>query len=209
MTGPGWFRYVLRLGPETPGRLAEDVLAKPPRAGLTRIVAVDGQSGAGKTRFAADLAAAVRDRGHTVDVVHTDDLLDGWDDQFTFWDRLVVQVLTPLRAGHAGHYFRYDWIAGRFVDEPTTVAAADVVIVEGVSVSRAAMRAVADLTVFLQIPAELAWERLIARDPADALPFLRAWKAAEGPFFTADGTFPEVDVMIDARLPHERRRPTP
>jgi uridine kinase len=207
--GPGWFRWALRLGPDTPGAMAEDLLTRPPKAGRTRIVAVDGQSGAGKTRFAADLAAAVSDRGATVDVVHTDDLLDGWDDQFTFWDRLVVQVLTPLRAGHAARYYRYDWIAGRFVDEPTTVEPADVVIVEGVSAARAAMREVADLTVFIGVSDKIAWTRLTARDPADAMPFLRTWKAREGEHFGADRTVQEVDVMIDGRLPHERRRANP
>ena len=34
---------------------------------------------------------------------HTDDLLAGWEDQFTFWPRLEEWVLVPLRAGYRLH----------------------------------------------------------------------------------------------------------
>jgi uridine kinase len=177
--------------------IVADLLARTPRAGRSRLVAIDGPSGAGKTTLAEAFAEAVRARGATVEVVHTDDLLDGWDDQFTFWERLHEQVLEPLRAGRAGRYQRYDWLAGRFVDEPTEVEPADVVIIEGVSTARRAMRAVADLTVFLGVPDELAWERLTARDPVDALPFLRIWKAREIGHFVADRTAQEADLHLD------------
>ena len=46
--------------------------------------------------------------------MHTDDLLDGWDDQLTFWDRLEEQVLEPLRHGRPGRYQRYLWHRRRF-----------------------------------------------------------------------------------------------
>ena len=47
--------------------------------------------------------------------MHTDDLLDGWDDQFTFWERLEEQVLRS-RCGTAGppRIGAYLWDAGPF-----------------------------------------------------------------------------------------------
>lgn len=85
-------------------RLARRVLAGPARLGRTRLVAVDGPSGAGKSAFAARLADALAalPGGSPPPVVHTDDLLDGWDDQLTFWPRLEEWVLGPLRAGRPG-----------------------------------------------------------------------------------------------------------
>jgi uridine kinase len=191
----------VNLGPDTAQDLAAEIMAKPPRSGWSRIVAIDGQSGAGKTTFAGELATALLEQGATVDVVHTDDLLDGWDDQFTFWDRLDRTVLAPLRAGTAGRYHRYDWIAERFEDEVTIVHTTDVVIIEGVSTGRAAMRQIADFTVFLGVPVELAWERLKARDPAEAMPFLRVWKEREAAHFAADRTAELVDVLITGGIP--------
>jgi len=187
---------VRRLARDTAADLADEILAKEPRSGRSRIVAIDGQSGAGKTTLAGELGTALLERGASVDVVHTDDLLDGWDDQFTFWERLERDVLTPLGRGEAGRYHRYDWIDERFVDEVTIVHPVDVVIVEGVSTGRAAMRQVADMTVFLGVPVELAWERLRARDPAEAMPFLQVWKAREAGHFAADRTADLVDVLI-------------
>ena len=185
----------------SPVELAERILAKPPRQGCTRIVAVDGQSGAGKTTYAARLAEALRSQGSTVTVVHTDDLLDGWDDQFTFWDRLMDQVVNPLRYELPAAYHRYDWIEERFDDSVTTVPADDVVVIEGVSAAREDMRRVADLTVFLRVTEDEAWRRLRARDPQDAMPFLVAWKAREGRHFAVDRTAEQVDVVIDDGIP--------
>jgi uridine kinase len=181
-------------------RLAQLVLGQPARSG-TRIVAVDGQSGAGKTTFAAKLASALQARGATVAVVHTDDLLDGWDGQFTFWGRLMEQVVDPLRTGRPAAYRRYDWIRERFDDELTAVPAADVVIIEGVSAAREQMRGVADLTVFLRVTEEEAWRRLRARDPEDAMPFLVAWKDRERRHFAVDQTAEQADLVIDGDIP--------
>lgn len=185
----------------TVARVADRILRTPPKNAGTRIVAVDGQSGAGKTTFAAALAVALQARGATVAVVHTDDLLDGWDDQFTFWDRLLEQVVNPLRHKEPAAYRRYDWVRERFDQELTPVPPADIVIIEGVSAARAEMRRVADLTVFLNVSEDEAWRRLRDRDPADAMPFLVAWKAREGRHFAADRTAEQVDVVVGDEIP--------
>ncbi len=67
-----------------------------PRAGGSRVVAVDGRSGAGKT----SLAAALRDRLRAP-VVSLEDLYGGWDGLEHGIDLLVSAVLEPLAAGRA------------------------------------------------------------------------------------------------------------
>ncbi|GIJ24309.1 hypothetical protein Vlu01_49330 [Micromonospora lutea] len=187
--------------------LARRVLAGPARLGRTRLVAVDGPSGAGKTVFATRLADALA--GETSDaarppVVHTDDLLDGWDDQLTFWHRLEEQVLTPVRAGRAGAYRRYDWTRRSFLPAPVPVPVAPVLIVEGVSAARAA--AVADLTlaVFVTAPQPLRLTRAVTRDGPGILPELRRWHVTERAHFAADGTEARADLVVDGApdLPH-------
>jgi uridine kinase len=186
--------------------LATRLLGEPARLGRTRLVAVDGQSGAGKTVFAERLAEAVRREGVDVPVVHTDDLLDGWSDQITFWPRLEEWVLAPLRSGRAGRYRRYDWHAGRFGQEWTPVPAAPVVLVEGVTAARAAIRPELTLSIFLTAPARFCLERAVARDGEAMRAHLGEWQRGEQRHFAADATVEHADVIVDAAssVPHDQ-----
>jgi len=174
--------------------LAAEVARRPPRLGHSRLVCVDGPSGAGKTVLAERLAAALPE---PTPVVHTDDLLDGWDDQFTFWARLEEQVLAPLRASRAGRYQVYDWHRGRFGEDRVTVPPAPVVIVEGVSAARAEVRDEASLTIFVTAPPQVRLRRSLARDGGALAPYLEIWRQREDLHFTADATAAQVDLVVE------------
>ena len=188
---------------EAYAELAGRILAGPARLGRTRLVAVDGPSGAGKTVFAGRLAAAL---GAALaasvpagpPVVHTDDLLDGWADQFGFWQRLQEEVLAPLRAGEPGGYRRYDWIRGEFGAAPVPVPPAPVVILEGVSAARTVIRPELTCSIFVTAPSRLRLDRALARDGAALRPQLLRWRRGERTHFTADGTEAAADLVVDA-----------
>jgi uridine kinase len=166
-----------------------------PRLGDVRLIAVDGPSGAGKTRFALRLAEEM-----DAPVVHTDDLLDGWEDQFTFWERLEERVLGPLRRGETAFYQRYRWDLGAFDPVPVRLDPAPVVILEGVSSARKVIRPDLSLIVFVDAPPELRLERALARDGDDSLAFrayLERWRLAENRHFAADRTRQHADLVID------------
>jgi uridine kinase len=175
--------------------LAAYVLELPPRLGRVRLVAVDGPSGAGKTSFALRLAKEL-----DAPVVHTDDLLDGWDDQFTFWTRLESLVLEPLRRGSTATYRRYLWHRGEFGGTPVTIAPAPVVLLEGVSTARREIRPELSLAVFVTAPSDLRLARALARDGDDSVAFrayLERWRAAEDRHFAQDGTAAAADLIVD------------
>lgn len=174
--------------------IAREVWARSPRLGETRLVAVDGPSGAGKTSFAARLAEAI---GPGTPVVHTDDLLDGWHDQVTFWPRLEEWVLAPLRAGRPGRYRRYDWEAGHFGPEWTEVPPAPVVVLEGVTAARAEIRPELTLSVFLTAPLEERIRRTDRRDGGTLSSYLEKWRRGEERHFAADATADHADVIVD------------
>lgn len=179
---------------ETYADLAGVVRAAPARFGGTRLVAVDGPSAAGKTHFAVRLAAAC---APGTPVVHTDDLLDGWGDQLTFWPRLERLLLGPLRSGRPARYRRYDWDAGRFGESWVEVAPAPVVVLEGVSAARAAIRPELTLAVFVTAPEPVRLARSVARDGVASQSYLQAWRRRERRHFAADRTAEHADLLVD------------
>jgi uridine kinase len=182
---------------ETYAELARLIVERPARLGRTRLVAVDGPSGAGKTVFADRLASALAPGVGVVPIVHTDDLLAGWEDQFTFWPRLEEWVLAPLRAGRPGRYRSYDWVREEFGPHWVTVPAAPVVILEGVSSGRAAIAPELTLTAFVTASARLRLDRAVRRDGAELLPYLIRWRQGERRHFRADATADRADLVVD------------
>ncbi|WFF04445.1 hypothetical protein [Micromonospora sp. WMMD964] len=189
--------------------LARRVLAGPARLGRTRLVAVDGPSGAGKSRFAARLADALAALpGGRPPVVHTDDLLDGWDDQVTFWPRLDEWVLAPLREGRPGAYRRYSWVRQGFLPRPVPVPVTSVLVLEGVSAARSVIGPELTLAVFVTAPAPLRLTRAVARDGPEILPELRRWHVGEQAHFATDDTAARADLLVDGApvLSHDADR---
>jgi uridine kinase len=184
--------------------LAAEIRARPARLGPVRLAAVDGPSGAGKTTFAERLATALDTVGMRVAVIHTDDLLDGWDDQFTFWRRLEDGVLGPLGRGVPGTHPVYDWALRRFTGE-RRVPVPDVLIVEGATSARAEAYPRLSLSVFLTADPAVRWRRVVERDGPTVEGPLRRWMAAEDEYFSAAGTADRLDRLVDgvARVGHD------
>jgi uridine kinase len=174
--------------------------------GPVRLVAVDGPAGAGKSTFAGRLAGALRATGATVTEIHTDDLLEGWTDMVSFWPRFDRDVLEKLRNGQPASYRRYDWHAARF-GERVPVPVPDLLLVEGVTSARAAIRPDLTLSVFVAAPRELRLARGIERDGEALRPNWLRWLADEERHFAADRTVEHADLLVDGAPaePHDPR----
>ena len=127
----------------------------PGRAGF---VAVDGQSCAGKTTFAAALAEALPGAVvvHGVDMSRSGRLL--WEHE-----RFVTEVHSPLVAGRDARYHRWHWTAVAPGDE-LTVPAGVPVIVEGVHTMDDAVQVPWDVRVWVDVDRELRLDRARARE---------------------------------------------
>lgn len=182
----------------TAGLLADRALARPPRLGPVRLVCIDGPAGSGKTTTAAALADAVAAGGASADVLHLDDLYDGWAGlEGSLWPRLSAQVLEPLRRGRAARYQRYDWSAGRFdgwVDLPVP----QVLVLEGCGAARRAADPFATLRVWVEAPADQRLRRGLDRDGAAARPQWERWMLDEAAHFARERTADRADVRLDA-----------
>lgn len=108
------------------GQAAATLRAAPPRAGRTRVLAIDGRSGSGKTTLAAALQAEL-----DCPVVPLEDLYGGWDGLDHGISLLAREVLAPLAAGRAAIVPRFDWRSGTW-QTPRILQPPGLLIVEGV-----------------------------------------------------------------------------
>jgi uridine kinase len=154
---------------------------------VTKLVAIDGQGGAGKSSLAGWLASQL---GATV--IHVDDFgrpgksYDEWD-----WDRLREQVLSPLASNQAGRYQRYDWASDQ-LGEWIAFEAGGVVIVEGVSVMRQELGHPWDLTIWVDAPYEVRLARGMERDGES---MREVW---------VNEWMPQEDVYVSQQTPRKR-----
>ena len=140
--------------------LAARILERPSER--SRLVAVDGPGGTGKSLFAQRLAGAL---GNSP-IVHTDDFATG-EPGVEWWPRLDREVLQPLVSGHTGRYQRYDWNRQTLM-EWHNVPAAPVVIIDGVSSARREIAPHLALAVWVHAPRAVRLARGLERDGEEA-----------------------------------------
>jgi len=143
------------------------------------VVAVAGGSASGKTCFARDLAEALKPLDAAIveeDAYYHPASVRGLGDVTTYnFDRpetkdfaLLTQHLLKGQAGEVFHRPHYDFPTHDRTDVVTAIAPADVLIVEGLhNLTIAEIRALADLTVFVDAGYELRRARRVARDVAE------------------------------------------
>ncbi len=154
--------------------LVDEIMARP---GPVRLVAVDGRGGAGKTRFAATLSAAAGG----APVVHTDDFASP-DESLHWWPLLLAEVIEPLMAGST-----------------CAVAAAPIVIIEGVSAGRREWAEHLSYVIWIETPTDERYRRMVAREGADVV--AREWagyEAEEATHFGRDPVRERADLVVGA-----------
>ena len=176
-------------------------LARAGRQGSGRagplVVAVDGRGAGGKSHLSEVLAARIPGAV----VVHSDDI--AWYHSFFAWNDLLVEgVLDPLGRGQAVGYRPPAWDErGR---EGSIAVAADcpLVLVEGVGVSRLALRPRLDAAVWVQSDLTEAKRRGVDRDVAggrerdEVESFWDEWMQEELPFLAADRPWERADLVV-------------
>jgi uridine kinase len=179
--------------------LATTITRRPASCGQVRLIAIDGHGGSGKTSFANRLAVSLGG----VPVIHTDDF-SSWENPHNWWDRFEHDVLEPLERGDRVRYHAYDWAARRLGDW-REIPVGDVVLVEGVSSSRQAMRGRLAMAILVDAPLSVRMTRGIARDGEAMRSQWEQWMANEAAHFAMDKTIDRVEFVVDGSpsVPHD------
>ena len=160
--------------------LAMAVNDSPAKCGGVQLVTIEGPAGSGKTTLADALSRVMQN----VQVVHMDELYDGWDDALVphLWTRIEQALLLPLSQGHSAHVATYNWTTQTF-DTEIMITPSDVVILEGVGSGHPLVKAFASYNIWISGPEELLLDRVLQRDGEHLREHMLAWQIAEREYF--------------------------
>ena len=189
-----------------------------PVSGATRIVLIDGPAGSGKTTLANRLSVALGGQESAgpgtydpdnptpddapVQILHGDDMYEGWGG-LPILDRILVdQILEPLSRGLGGEFFMWDWLR----EERThliRVPQRPYLIIEGVGVAQRAARPLSSMVIYVDAPWPERLRRGLERDGEALRPQWEAWHETEDEFLYAEGAKHAADAVVngDTRLP--------
>jgi uridine kinase len=177
------------------------------------VVALDGGSGAGKSTIAAMVqrqtgaAHVLLDDFYNTSVPEADLLKLSVRDrlQAVFdWERVRRCVLEPLRAGRAGQWYAFDFLAGLrqngaygLRSEVTELAPAPIILLEGSYSASPELADLIDLAVLIDVPVQERYRRVAVRDEAAfSEQWHRIWDDVETYYFTHVRPAKSFDLIV-------------
>jgi len=169
--------------------LVSRVRERAPACGTTRVIAIDGRSGAGKTSFALDLADRLG-----APILHLERLYPGWHG-LARTPAMVRALLADLAIGELGRVTQWDWETDR-PGARLTVRPTPELIIEGVGSGARPLRPFLSHLVWLEAPEAVRRERALARDGATYEPWWDVWAEQEEAYLAADQPQQAADLVI-------------
>jgi uridine kinase len=170
--------------------------AQAPDGMTTKIIAIDGPGGAGKSSLAEQLSQKLGN----APILHTDDFAS-WDNPLNWWPRLLEQVLEPLSHNEIARYQRYDWDTKRLA-EWHEIQPVEYLLLEGVSSSREAFRPYIAFSIWIETPRKERLRRGLERDGETARPQWEEWMAREDEYIELEHPEQRADLVISGTEPY-------
>ncbi len=124
-------------------------------------LAIDGVAGSGKTTLASRLCGDLK----SCQVVHMDDLYEGWNDPLSqrLTAKVIRELLEPFNQQILIRYQKFDWILNRF-DKFEDLKTSNILILEGVGSGQREFRKYLSKTIWVEYDPSQGFDRVIARD---------------------------------------------
>ena len=149
------------------------------------VIGIDGPAGAGKTTLANQLAQDLVD----VQILHIDDLYNGWSDAFTarLTASVIKQLLIPISLGVDFNFDIYDWQSNKF-SKSDLIQKGKIYILEGVGAGQSQFRPYLKKVIWLDISDADGLARVLQRDGSDILKPMLEFQKAQKEHFASELT---------------------
>lgn len=159
------------------------------------VIAIDGPAGAGKTTLATNLALALASE-LSVQIIHMDDLYDGWDNALgSQLSETLAHIVSSHKSGRKIAFSRYDWAKSAF-KAAEEIPEADLIILEGVGSGQGAIRDELAALLWIDIDHSLGLERVISRDGDSIKAQMQMWLTQQQQHFSREGTQNAADFIL-------------
>jgi len=159
------------------------------------LLAIDGPAGSGKTTLAAKLQSE-HQLTSTVQVVHMDDLYNGWENALS--KDLTLKLSEIIQAHKAGKDFkisRFNWSTMKF-DEAELIHATEVLILEGVGAGQKIVRDAGAKTYWIEVAPEIGLQRVLDRDGHHLRDLMVKWQINQDAYFNVDQTAKNCEIKL-------------
>lgn len=151
------------------------------------LLAIDGPAGAGKTTLAAKLEAGFTPT-LSVQVIHLDDLYDGWANGL---GQKLTDVLGLIVQSHKDQIDYqlpiFNWASMAF-DSARSFSPVDVLIIEGVGACQKVVRDAGAATYWIDVDSHTGLERVLVRDGQQFKDQMISWQIYQNQHFASDQT---------------------
>ena len=161
-----------------------------PRCGGTVVIAIDGPSGAGKTKLARELAPLLG-----AQILHLDHIYRGWHGLADAPPVVVRDVLEPIASGKPGRTPRWEWGADQPGDD-IVIESGGMLILDGCGSGSRNVRPFLSHLIWLDAPPEVRRARAMARDGEMYEKWWDIWAAQEAALFTSERTADAADLRL-------------
>jgi len=159
------------------------------------VIAIDGPAGAGKTTLAHEIFLALSPK-MSVNVIHMDDLYDGWENALT---NDLTQILQYLFAQHQSqqpaNLSRYNWATSSF-DPAEVIEPADLLILEGVGSGDKSLQDQFAALIWIDIDPNIGVQRVTERDGPGVTNQMQKWLGTQQQYFSQHSTREKADFIL-------------
>ena len=128
-------------------------------------------------------------------VVHLDDVYPGWGGLVDGRNRVIEEVIRPLRNGNSGSVVMWDW-EHNAPGERLIVAPTPFVIVEGSGVSTPESRGLADTVIWVEASSVIRAARIEERDGPAQRELFAAWERDVMTHIDENGPITTATVVV-------------
>jgi len=162
------------------------------------VLAIDGPAGSGKSTLAGEIARGFAGT-YDAEVIHLDDLYNGWDDALShdLFER-IAQLIAAQQAGSATEVAIYDWSAAAF-SGAREIKAVQLLIIEGVGSSNLCLHPNLTTSIWLDIDQRTGLARVLERDGDEIRDEMVKWQKMESEYFARDLTRERADFILSTQ----------